>query len=88
MINGSTPGGDVVGYALAEDGTGLGNHYSSSVGFAQHDMGFTSNWKHDSYQKHYPDGFVLEWIDYDELDAHEGFQKAFAINKAAAAAKV
>jgi hypothetical protein len=85
MVNGSRPGGDVIGYALAEDGAGLGSHLSSSPDFAKHDMGLTSNWKHEIYQKHYPEGFELEWIDEDQLDKHEGWQKAFALNKAQAA---
>jgi hypothetical protein len=49
--------------ALAEDGTGLAGHACSSHGFALHDMGLTSNWKHDKYDKHYPDGWKLEWVD-------------------------
>lgn len=77
------PGGirpdDVVGYALAEDGTGLASHLSSDIIWSKHDMGFTSDWKHDCYQKHYPDGFELEWV--DDPENHQGWQSALAINK-------
>lgn len=72
---------DVIGYAVAEDGTGLVSHLSSSVGFSKHDMGITSNWHHDAYQKHYPDGYELKWIEEKNLDNHEGFQKAFKLNQ-------
>ena len=76
-VHGSTPGGDVFGYALAEDGKCLAQHLSSSVSFSKHDMGLTSDWKHE----HYPDGYELEWIDEDKLDAHEGFKAAFQKNQ-------
>ena len=79
-VRGSTPGGDVMGYALAEDGEGLASHYSSSVSFSKHDMGLTSDWKHENYKAHYPDGFELEWIDEADLGKHEGFQAALKKN--------
>lgn len=72
---------DVIGNALAEDGTGLASHLSSSIDFSKHDMGLTSDWKHDTYAKHYPNGYELEWV--DDPATHEGWQKALALNKAA-----
>jgi len=65
---------DVIPQALAEDGTALASHFCSSVGFAKHDMGITSDWKHDIYQKHYPDGYELEWV--DNPNSHEGIALA------------
>ncbi len=82
-VHGSTPGGDVLGAALAEDGTGLAEHLSSGVAYPKHDMGLTSDWKHDIYRKHAPDGFVLEWV--DDAATHPGWQAALVLNKAAAA---
>ena len=76
--------GDVIGCAMAEDGTGIAQHLSSSEGFAKHDMGLTSNWKHELYQKHYPEGYELEWVPTDQLETHEGFQKAWALHEAKA----
>lgn len=67
-VHGSTPGGDVMGYALAEDGTGIASHLSSSVGFAKHDMGLSSDWKHEHYREHAPDGYELVWIDDPKND--------------------
>ena len=72
--------GSVIGYALAEDGHGLGSHLSSSVDFARHDMGLTSDWKHETYQKHCPDGFELEWI--EDADHDPRWQAAMKLNKA------
>lgn len=81
MVNGSAPGGDVMGYALAEDGACLAMHLSSNASFSKHDMGLTSDWKHEIYEKYYPLGFELVWVDEDQLDTHEGFNAAFALNK-------
>ena len=82
IVHGSTVGGDVVGFALAEDGNLLATHCSSSPDFSKHDMGLTSDWKHDDYNEHYPDGYEVEWIDEPNLDNHAGFQDAFAKNQA------
>ena len=79
QVSGSTPGGDVLGYAMAEDGTGLASHLSSNSNFSQHDMGLTSDWKHDRYNKHYPDGFELVWLDEPKEDA--GWSAAYELNQ-------
>ena len=61
--------------AIAEDGTGLAAHMCSHRGWIPHDMGITSNWKHEVYDKHYPNGYELilcegqiEKGKYPELD--------------------
>jgi len=79
-VHHSTRGGDVLGCALAEDGTGLGSHLSSSVAFAKHDMGLTSDWHHESYRKHCPNGYDLEWI--DDPPNHAGWMAAMVLNHA------
>ena len=63
MVHGSTPGGDVIGYAFTKDGEHLAGHFSSSIGFSKHDLGLTSDWNHEKYKKKYPDGYDLEWVD-------------------------
>jgi len=80
MIKGAEPTGDVIGYALAEDGVGIASHYSSGENWSKHDMGITSDWKHAYYEKHYPNGYELEWIDFKDLDNHEGYLKAMELN--------
>jgi len=67
--------------ALAEDGTGLTGHVCSEHGWIGHDMGFSSDWKHDVYNKHYPDGWSLEYVEVDDIPGHERLQKAFELNK-------
>jgi hypothetical protein len=54
---------DVLGMAIAEDGRFLASHLSSSRAFMLHDMGVTSNWKHERYDKAYPDGWRLEVLE-------------------------
>lgn len=78
-VRGSRPGGDVLGMALAEDGTGIAEHLSSSVDFAKHDMGLTSDWKHEYYREHAPGGYELEWV--DDIEAHAGWQAALVLNR-------
>jgi hypothetical protein len=70
---------DVIGYALAEDGTRLASHLSSHVGFSKYDMGLTSGWKHDFYKAHYPDGYELEWV--DDPDNHPALLAALELNE-------
>ncbi len=71
--------GDVIGYALSENGEGLASHLSSDVYFSKHDMGLTSDWKHDYYAKCFPEGYELIWIDNPDTD--ERWLKAMELNK-------
>ncbi len=78
-VHGSTRGGDVLGCALSEDGLILAEHLSSSEAFARHDLGLTSDWKHDRYREYAPDGYELEWV--ADRKTHAGWIAAFALNK-------
>ena len=72
-------------YAMAEDGTVLGSHWCSSEHYASWDLGVTEGARpdrHESYSKHYPDGYEMEFIPSSDLDAHDGLQKAFKLNEA------
>lgn len=57
----------VSGYALAEDGTWLASHISSTRGFAHVDMQTPA--KRAIYAEHYPNGYTI--VDYieDRADA-------------------
>lgn len=74
------------GFALAEDGTGICGHFSSSIGFAKHDLGLTSDWKHEYYEKHYPNGYELEWV--DDPYNHAKWRVAYRLNQLAKNARV
>lgn len=67
--------------ALAEDGAGLAGHICSAHEFIAHDMGFMGNWKHDVYDKHYPDGWQLEYVEQEDIPGHAKLQEAFRLNR-------
>jgi hypothetical protein len=71
---------DVIGYAITADGIGLASHLSSNTEWAKHDLGLTSNWKHDLYNEHCQNGFELEWV--DDVFSHPELMQAIAINHA------
>ena len=52
---------EVVGRAIAEDGTILAGHVSSDEESARHDLGLTSERNHDTYRTHYPYGYEVIW---------------------------
>jgi len=83
FINGPKGPGDVLVSALAEDGTFLAEHLSSSVDWAKRDIGFlpmagqaSPTRKHDLYAAHYPDGYELEWV--DEPKSHARLNCAYS----------
>ena len=65
--------------AMAEDGTVLAGHVSSSLMFAQHDIGYTSNWHHEVYKAHYPDGYELVWVTHPQHNT--GLREAYSKNQ-------
>lgn len=69
--------------ALAEDGTALAGHICSAHGWIPHDMGLTSDWKHEVYKKHYPEGWGLVLVEpVDDPLKHPGAAAAIARNQA------
>lgn len=68
--------------ALSEDGEFLAGHLCSSERWGWHDMGFSSEWKHEHYAARYPDGFVLVWVPGDPRK-HAGVMSAHAKHVAA-----
>lgn len=72
--NGGSPGWYSM-TALSEDGVFLAGHICSSDDFGPHDMGVTSDWKHDTYKKYYPDGFEVLWVQPDDPRLLEAYEK-------------
>lgn len=54
--------------ALSEDGVFLAGHICSHPAYGPHDMGVTSDWKHETYRKYYPDGYEVVWVDDARTD--------------------
>ena len=62
VIRDADPNGDTIGYAVDKDFNCISNHYSSGIGWTMHDMGITSDWQRDKYEKAFPNGYELVWI--------------------------
>jgi hypothetical protein len=83
-------GNEFRGYALAEDGTGLAAHISSSRHWCSIDMGCDLNVKSpkfDIYSEHYPQGFELidlTMLGEEELLYADEYQAALILNQAQA----
>ena len=70
---------------LAEDGTHLGGHCCSDEGYMRNDLGIlegTRPDRHETFQKHYPDGYKMDFVGAEEHRAgkHEGLNAAFKKN--------
>lgn len=65
--------------ALTQDGEFIAHHVSSTIEWSKHDMGITSDWKHEKYDAHYPDGYELEWVDGDVRE-HAGVKAAYELH--------
>jgi hypothetical protein len=81
--NSRNPHADAPASAIAEDGHGLAGHFCSNESFARHDLGMngTSNWKHENYNKHYPDCWCVEFVPCDEVMTHKGLSAAYDKNQ-------
>lgn len=62
VIRDAEPCGDVIGYSVNDKGEQIASHWSSGVNWSKHDMGVTSDWKHDIYKSLYPDGYEIVYI--------------------------
>jgi hypothetical protein len=77
-------GGDGVAYAMAEDGTVLGSHWCSNEGYVLMDLGVMPGSRpdrHETYRKHYPDGYEMEFVRSSEVKTHPGLVEAFRLNQ-------
>lgn len=58
---------------IAEDGTALGGHVCSSEAYMPADLGIlegTRPDRHKEFQKHYPNGYRMEFVSYADIDNH------------------
>lgn len=65
---------------VAEDGTPMGSHLCSSEGFMYYDLGIIEGHRpdrHVTFQKHYPDGYRMDFVPYKQVKKHTGIQTAF-----------
>ncbi len=91
VIYGFNNGGNSIflsAVAMAEDGTELGGHACSSESYMRHDLGILEGTRKDrhenDYQKHYPDGYRMDFVSYDDVENHPSLMKAIELAKAKA----
>ena len=67
--------------ALGDDGICIAGHCCSDEGFMPHDLGITSDWKHELYDAHFGAGnWKLEWV--ADPASHAGLNAAIALAEA------
>jgi hypothetical protein len=82
--NGGSPG-VLDAILLAEDGTFLGSHLCSHESFMYGDLGITEGTRadrHGDFQKHYPNGYRMDFVPLADAKEHEAFQRAVARHRA------
>jgi len=81
--NGGSPGW-YNGVLMAEDGTVLGGHCCSHEGYMRHDLGILEGSRpdrHETFQKHYPDGYRMDFVSSDDVRSHPGLEAAYQKNQ-------
>lgn len=88
VIYGFNNGGSPSWYsalAMAQDGTVLGSHLCSHEAYMPHDLGVLAGSRPDrhknDYQKHYPNGYRMDFIPREDINSHEGLQEAIRLAK-------
>lgn len=83
--NGGSPG-LYSAQLIAEDGRGLGGHACSSEGFMSCDLGIlegTRPDRHETLKKHYPNGYRMEFVGYNDVRKNKHLMEAIELNKKA-----
>lgn len=69
---------------IAEDGTRLGGHACSAEGYMPHDLGILEGSRpdrHEEFREHYPDGYRMDFVPYDEAQGHKGLKEAYRLKE-------
>ena len=77
-------GGMLSAVLIAEDGTGLGGHCCSHEGYMESDLGVlegTRPDRHETFRKHYPDGYRMAFVGHREVLTHTGLEAAYQRNQ-------
>jgi len=89
VIYGFNDGGEpgfMAAYLIAEDGECLGSHLCSSEAYMPHDLGCLDGSRpdrHETFKEHYPDGYRMEFVPYNDIvRGHVGLRAALDKNAA------
>jgi hypothetical protein len=69
---------------IAQDGTDLGGHMCSSEEWMPADLGIlegTRPDRHEGFRKHYPDGYRMEFVGYEQVLNHAALMAAIRIGE-------
>ena len=69
---------------IAQDGKLLGGHTCSHEGYMPSDLGVLEGARpdrHETFREHYPDGYRMQFVGYDDAGSHPGLAAAFEANK-------
>lgn len=83
-FNNGGPEGFMSAVLIAADGTVLGGHCCSNEYYMPGDLGCLSGSRpdrHEGFQKHYPDGYRMEFVSHSDVEDHAGLKTAFELNK-------
>lgn len=81
--NGGSPGW-YSGCLICADGTWIGGHLCSSESYMPHDLGIVEGARldrHEAFRKHYPDGYRMTFVSYNDVKLCDGLMKAIDIAK-------
>lgn len=81
--NGGSPGW-YSGCLIAESGHGMGGHICSHEGFMYGDLGIIEGSRpdrHEGFQKHYPDGYRMDFVPTGDVLSHPGLEAAYQKNQ-------
>lgn len=87
-FNNGGSAGMFVGVLIAANGKALGSHMCSHEGYMPHDLGILEGARpdrHDTFRAHYPDGYRMEFLSYEQARSHLGLKSALLKNAAIAA---
>lgn len=83
VIYGFNNGGGPFGFEgvlIAQDGIVLGGHACSTEAYMPHDLGILEESRpdrHETFRKHYPNGYRMEFVPYADVPDHAGLTAAF-----------
>ena len=84
-FNNGGPPGFMDAALIAQDGAYLGGHCCSHECFMPGDLGIVEGARadrHETFQKHYPDGYRMEFVSYIDVPQHTGLMEAIERSKA------
>ena len=76
-------GGDGIAYAMGDEGTILGSHWCSHEFYIPDDLGVREGSRpdrHETYKKHFPNGYEMEFVRASDIADHVGLQESFKLN--------